>query len=1095
MRDESFVNRRPTIAFSCLPHLLEHHATRIPDAPAILAPGRAPLTYSQLHQHIENTEHTLRAMGIGRRDRIVVMLPNGPEMAVAILATAASAVCAPMNPAYQAEELDRYFADLRPRALITQAGIDAPARHVARARGVRVIELSAALDREAGLFKLTGDRADAPSHELVSPGHVAVLLLTSGTTAHPKIVPQTHANICASAYSSVAVWALNETDRCINMLPLFHGHGLHNTLMASLAAGASVVCTPGWDANSFFGWLSEFQPTWYSAVSTIHQAILAQARHDPERWADCGLRFVRSGSAPLPAHILMELESTFSAPVIEYYAMTETTSTPIACNPLPPGRRKAGSAGIPVSLDVAIMDEEGAVLTNGQTGEVVVRGAGVMPGYDGDPGATAAAFAGDWFKTGDLGFFDDDGYLFLAGRVREIINRGGEKIAPQEVDEVLLQHPAVAEAVTFAAPHTTLGEDVASAVVLRSDGAATPKEIRQFAIGRIADFKVPRQVFIVDKIPKGPTGKVRRVGLAARLGLAASAALPTAFVAPRTSLEKLLAERWAELLQLEQLGIHDDFFASGGDSLLATRVLAHIYDVAKIELEASRFFATPTVAEVAQHLEQVIQAGQAPRTPSTLVRAARENGAMPASVGQEHLCELQHALPGIPFFNILYALRITSPCEVPLLERSINEIVRRHEILRTTFTVVDGRHLQVIAPHLTVPLAFDDLHALPESRRQTAGHQLLQDELLHSFDLARGPLFRARLVRLAKQEHLLVFSTHQVLGDGWSSGVLANELAALYDAFSSGTESPLAPLPIQFADFAFWQRRWQSHPDMMAQLAYWRDQLRGPLPVIKLAKRRPPRRTIDNLHTARREWALPAGLAEAAKRFAHQEGGTLFMALVAALKTLLHRYLAQDDLRVATLVANRNRPGTEGLIGPLANTVILRTSLAGDPSPLEVMRRVRATTLAAYANQDLPFEELVEDLERERSRSSVPLSEVMLTLHNASLRPIIDRGHTLGLEEANPAMPMPLVTITPVDVIFMLHESVHGLAGHCVYKPHLFDAGSIGRLLRDFEGVLEQMMAQPERPISTIRISRNPNRRSRKVLLCVRSSPSGRREP
>jgi acyl-CoA synthetase (AMP-forming)/AMP-acid ligase II len=1093
MRDESFVNRRPALAFSCLPHLLEHHARRIPDAPAILAPGRAPLTYSQLHQHIENIEDTLRAMGIGRHDRIVVMLPNGPEMAVAILATAASAVCAPMNPAYQAEELDRYFADLRPRALITQAGIDAPARHVARARGVRVIELSAALDREAGLFKLTGDRADAPSHELVSPGHVAVLLLTSGTTAHPKIVPQTHANICASACSSVAAWALSETDRCINMLPLFHGHGLHNTLMASLAAGASVVCTPGWDANSFFGWLTEFQPTWYSAVSTIHQALLAQARHDPKRWADCRLRFVRSGSAPLPAHILMELESTFSAPVIEYYAMTETTSTPIACNPLPPGRRKAGSAGIPVSLDVAIMDEGGALLTNGQTGEVVVRGAGVMPGYDGDPGATAAAFAGDWFKTGDLGFFDDDGYLFLAGRVREIINRGGEKIAPQEVDEVLLQHPAVAEAVTFAAPHTTLGEDVASAVVLRSDGAATPKEIRQFAIGRIADFKVPRQVFIVDKIPKGPTGKVRRVGLAAKLGLAAGAALPTAFVAPGTSLEKLLAERWAELLRLEQVGIHDNFFASGGDSLLATRVLAHIYDVTKIELEASRFFSTPTVAEVAQHLEQVMQAGQAPRTPSTLVGAARENGVTPASIAQEHLCDLQRALPGIPCFNILYALRITSPCDVAVLERSINEIVRRHEILRTTFAVIDGRHLQVVAPALTVPLAFDDLHALPKLRRQTLGHQLLQDELLHSFDLARGPLFRARLVRM-KQEHLLVLSTHQVLSDGWSFGVLANELAALYDAFSSGAESPMAPLPIQFADFAIWQRRWQSHPDMMAQLAYWREQLRSPLPAIKLAERRSPRRTVDALRTARREWVLPAGLWQAAKRFSQREGGTLFMVLVAALKTLLHRYLAQDDLRVATLVANRNRPGTEGLIGPLANTVILRTSLAGDPSPLEVMRRVRATTLAAYANQDLPFEELVENLERERSRSSVPLSDVMLTLHNASLRPIMT-GHTLTLEEANPGMPVPLVTITSADVIFMLHENAHGLAGHCVYKPHLFGTGTIDRLLRDFEGVLEQMMAQPERPISTIRISRNPNRRSREELLCLSSSPSGRRKP
>jgi Condensation domain len=336
-------------------------------------------------------------------------------------------------------------------------------------------------------------------------------------------------------------------------------------------------------------------------------------------------------------------------------------------------------------------------------------------------------------------------------------------------------------------------------------------------------------------------------------------------------------------------------------------------------------------------------------------------------------------------------------------------------------------------------------------------------------------------MRLAEQDYLLILSAHQVVSDGWSFGVLANELAALYDAFSSGVESPLAPLSIQFADFSFWQRRWQSQPDMIAQLAYWREQLRDPLPAIKLAKRRPPRRTIDAFWTARREWALPTGLSEAAKRFSQREGGTLFMVLVAALKTLLHRYLAQDDLRVATLVANRNRPGTEGLIGPLANTVILRTSLTGDPNPLEVMRRVRATTLAAYAHQDLPFEDLVESLERERSRSHLPLSEVMITLHNASLRPIIS-SRTLTFEEANPGMPVPLVTITSADVIFMLHETAQGLRGQCVYKPHLFGTRTIDRLLRDFEGVLEQMMAQPERPISTIRISRNPSQPQGRAL-------------
>ena len=497
----------PHIPFLCLPHLLEHHSRHIPDAPAILAPGRAPLSYGRLYQHIDEIARTLRAMGIGCHDRVAVVLPNGPELAVAILAVAASAACAPLNQAYRFEELYRYFADLRPRALIAQAGINSPARRAALAHGIRVIELSVEGDQEAGLFALTGEDGSASCDAPPSAGDVALLLLTSGTTSRPKIVPLTHAAICHSAYHSASALALRESDCGINMLPLFHGHGLTNNVLASLAAGASIVCTPGCDVNSFFAWLTAFRPTWYSAVPTMHQAILAQARHHRERATACRLRFIRSASAPLPIQTLAELEEVFAAPVIETYGMTETASSYVACNPLPPRRRKPGSVGLPLGLDVAIMDEAGALLPTGQTGEVVVQGSSVMAGYDGDEAATEAAFAGDWFKTGDLGFFDDDGYLFLTGRIREMINRGGEKIAPQEVDDVLLEHPAVAEVVTFAVPHATLGEDVASAVVLRSGGAATPKDIRQFAIGRIAEFKVPRQVLIVSEIPKGPTGQ------------------------------------------------------------------------------------------------------------------------------------------------------------------------------------------------------------------------------------------------------------------------------------------------------------------------------------------------------------------------------------------------------------------------------------------------------------------------------------------------------------------------------------------------------------------------------------------------------------
>ena len=982
MRNEASAGRHRPIPFSCIPDLLAHQAKRIPDAPAILAPGRAPLSYGLLDRHVQKTARTLRAMGIGRHDRVAVVLPNGPELAAAILAVSTSATCAPVNPLYRAEEFEGYFTDLRTRTLIVQTGIDSPARAVALSRGMRVIELSPALDEQAGVFTLRSDREDASTEEAVSPEQVAVLLSTSGTTSRPKIVPQTHANICAGAFGNVAALGLKETDRCLNILPLYHGHGLHATVMASLAAGASVVCTPGFDSQNFFTWLTDFQPTWYSALPTMHQAILARAPQIFERMADCRLRFIRSSAAPLSPRLFKELEATFEAPVIEFYSMAELAGAPIACNPLPPRRRKPGSVGVPVGLDVTIRDDGGNVLPFRKTGQVVVRGPGLSSAYDRNPEATRNAFADGWFKTGDLGFFDDEGYLFLSGRSREMINRGGEKIAPRQVDEVLLEHPAVAEAVTFATPHPTLGEEVAAAIVLRPLAKATAKQIRQHAEARLAAFKIPRQIVFVKEIPKGPTGKVKRVDLAAKLGLKGGADRSSTFVAPRSPLEKALAEIWAEVLHLEKVGIHDDFFALGGNSLMTTHLQTSMSEKFQIEIDISRFFDGPTVAEVARDIESSNDAGHNSRATSSIVRGSRPNGLAPASIAQERLWELHHALPSLPFFNILRVLRLTSPLDIALLNRSINEIVRRHEILRTTFAVRDGQNVQVIAPQLNLALEFYDLHDEPSRSKKRSLAQKLQDAALQCFDLANGPLIRAGLLRLEERQHLLFISAHQVVCDGWSLDVFVDELVTLYDAFLSQQETPLPVPPIQFADFARWQRAWRSHSGMRAQLAYWRRQLRGPLPSMRLAAPR-VKGPLDDLRTARRAWTVPASLAEAARRFSRQEGGTLFMTLVAALMTLLHHHLDEEDVRLATTIANRSRPETEGLIGPLANTVILRTNLAGNPNPRGVMQRVRATCLAAFANQDLPIEHLAEL----RGLKPAALANIMIILQN------MNRGH------------------------------------------------------------------------------------------------------
>ena len=1078
MLDELRVKPRVPVPFRRLNDLFEHHAARRPDAAAILAPGRAPLSYRGLHRQIGDIGRALRAMGIGREDRLGLMLPNGPDLAAAIIGVAANAGCAVINPAYAADELERYFAALRLRALVLPAGADVPARQVARAQGLAVIDLAAA--PTAGLFTLRSDGPAAPSHEPLGPGSAALFMLTSGTTARPKIVPLTHDNICSSAYASVTAVALTDRDRCLNVLPLFHCHGLVATVLSALAAGAGVVCAPGCAVDKLFGWLREFEVKWYSAVPTMHQAILAQARQRPDQLNDCVLRLVRSASAPLPPSVFAELERTFRTTVIEFYGMTETAGSPIACNPLPPRRPKAGSCGIPVGLEVAIMGDRGGFLPANMTGEVAVRGSSVTPGYDGDPAATDAAFAGGWFKTGDLGFFDDDGYLFLVGRSREMINRGGEKVTPREVDEALLEHPAIAEAVTFAVPHATLGEDVAAAIVLRPGAEASAHEIRQFAAARLAAFKVPRQIVFSQALPKSATGKINRIGLAAKLGLA-GAAPNQGFVSPRTPLETVLAGIWADVLKRDRIGLYDDFFALGGDSLSAAQALTCIYETMQLKVEVSGLFDAPTVAEMAEHLERLIQAGRA-RQPSSLPARRARQTAPPASAAQQRLWTLQQALPDLPFFNILYLLRLTCEVDRQILQRVFNEIAARHAIFRTSFARRGGRLVQKIAPRMAVPFDVVEVSGLPQRQKQRAAHRAIQEELLHSFDLARGPLLRVRLVRLDKREHLLLIGMHQALVDGRSTAVLAGEMAALYEAFAAGKPSPLAPPALQFADFAAWQRQWRSHPDVAAQLNYWRAQLRGPLPPATLATVR-SRRNDDDPRTAQVELAVPARLTEALRQLSHSEGATLFMALVAGLMTLMRRRQGVDDLRVATNVANRNRPGTEGLIGPLVNTVILRTRLDGDPTPREVIRRVRAATLAAYANQDLPFEVLSDTLAREERTDPAELARVMILLHNAALRPPANSAGRLVFEEADPGLPQPLVTTTTYDVILSLRETAQGLVGACIYKPHRFDAKSadksVHRLLRDFRNVLERMVTRPERPVSARRTAPRGKRRVR----------------
>jgi len=497
-------------------------ATGADTAPAVAAPGRAALDYAGLRALVDRNLASLNRMGVGRNDRVGIVLANGPEMATCFIACAAGTTSAPLNPAYRADEFEFYLSDLNAKLLIVEQGSSSPAIAVAEKLGVRIAELVVPSGAAAGQFELQArdGQAVAPASRggYGEATDIGMVLHTSGTTSRPKIVPLSVGNLVASAGNIRTTLAFTAADCGLNIMPLFHIHGLIAGVLAPLSAGSQVFCTPGFNALKFFAWMDEAKPTWYTAVPTMHQAIVQRAKHNAETIARHPLRFLRSSSSSMPTQVIRELEEVFKAPLIEAYGMTEATHQ-MASNPLPPRARKPGAVGLAAGPEVEIMGEDGSILSAGEIGEIVIRGANVTAGYENNDKANAEGFRNGWFRTGDQGSKDADGYLSLTGRLKEIINRGGEKISPREVDEILMDHPAVAQCVVFGMPHPKLGEEVAAVVVLKEGAAATEREIQDFVAQRAADYKVPKKILFMDEIPKGATGKLQRIGLAAKLGL------------------------------------------------------------------------------------------------------------------------------------------------------------------------------------------------------------------------------------------------------------------------------------------------------------------------------------------------------------------------------------------------------------------------------------------------------------------------------------------------------------------------------------------------------------------------------------------------
>lgn len=1015
-----------------------------PDNPVLFFEDHEALNYARLHQQIKETTAALSARGVQDGDTVAILLPEGAELAVACLAVASGFSCAPINIALKESELHNYLLELDASALIILAGAAVPA--AAKTLDIKVLELEPAVDAQAGLFTLRGSTAGSNLEPSVTNDAIALVLQTSGTTGRAKCVKLSQKNICAAANAFIETLELTSSDRCLVVMPLFHIHGL-SMLFASLVAGGSVVVSRKFSVQRFVRLTNQYQPSWYSAAPSLHQIILEGVNGQWSGSLSSSFRFIRSASAPMPKASQTALAQLFNAPFIEAYGMTEAAPL-IASNRLPPHRQKAGSVGQAVGTEVVILDQADSLLGPDVVGEIAIRGPNV---------ANFADLQSAWFRTGDLGYLDSEGYLFLTGRLKDVINQGGEKILPLEIETVLLRHPAVAQAVVFPVPHPVLGEAVAAALVLKSgfgggsDSAALHSQlievIREFASQQLAYFKLPQQMLIVSELPRHSTGKLQRSRLVEMLDVTPAPGSDSRLI------HDMLADIWCEVLDADRPHRDDNFFRLGGHSLSATQVITRIEKLFNVNMPLETFFARPTLSGLAEYIKHAEK-----NTTQTIPRDDDRRTA-PLSFSQYRLWFLNQ-IDSSGAYNMSVPLWLTGELDSKILEKSLVAIQHRHQVLRSRIRLRDDEPEQVFSTAVVSDLDTIDLGALSAEEQESEARRLEMNAARLPFDLAAGPLFRMQLLRLNENRHLLLLTLHHIISDAWSTAILHRELAVIYQALLDNRPIPLPALPIQYGDFTEWQRAQASQSALARQLDYWRDQLAGAPPLLALPydRPRPAKRAYQG---ARLAFTLDDPLSTGLQALAQQSGATLNMVLLAGFKSLLLRYSGQDDIVVGTPVANRSSIETEPLIGFFANTLVLRSDLSGDPGFSEVLAAVRATSIAAFSNQDVPFEKLVETLSPSRDLSHEQLFQVMFVFQN-----IPDQSRL----NFSPALHADVLAgdrdTAKFDLTLYLSVSEQSIRGIWQYDVALFDADTIARFSRHFECLLKGIVADPDCRIS-----------------------------
>ncbi len=1036
----------------CLHQFFEAHAERIPDSIA-LALEDEQITYQEVNRRANQLAQYLQKLGVGPEVLVGLSMERTPEMILGILGILkAGGAYVPLDPAYPKERVAFMLSDAQAAVVLTQQHLTAifaqsTAPLICLDRDWQVIA------QESAQNSVRGSQAD----------NTAYVIYTSGSTGRPKGVCVRHTGVVNVLLDFEQRQPIFAGDRGSLWTSLNFDASVYE-IFSTLIAGGALYLTPEHtyrDSELFFTWLETYQ---------IHSAyippfMLANFAARLRRGAFLlSLRRLMVGVEPIPEALLGEINAPLPAlQIINAYGPTEASicATLYNVSRHSPQQRNA-PIGRPIqNTCIYLLDQQLRPVPMIMPGELYIGGDGLAIGYLNRPELTAERFIPDPFgppgsrlyKTGDLARYLSDGNIEFVGRADYQVKLRGFRIELGEIEEVLRGHAQVQECVVIVREDTPGNKRLVAYVVLAQGEHLTTGELRHYLQERLPDYMVPSAMLLLEALPLTPNRKVDRRALPAPQQTS-----DDLFVAPQNPLEEVVADIWTYVLKVERVGAHDNFFELGGQSLLVTQAISRIRSIFNVEVPLLAFFENPFVSDLARYIENLQQAEQGIQAPPLTAVARPE--AIPLSFSQQRLWFIEQLIPDQYHYNVPLNIRLQGMLEVSALERSLNEIVRRHEILRTTFATVQGQPVQVISPSLSVSLPIIDLQSLSEVDQEAAVLRIISEEIHCPFDLVRGPLLRMLLLRLRRQEHILLLNQHHIIADGWSAGIFEHELVSLYESFSQGKASPLPDLPLQYADYAIWQRQWLQGELFQAHVAYWRRQLADVPSILELPTDF-PRPAVQTFEGTFIPFSLSKSLSEDINAFSQQEEVTLFMTLLAAFQVLLFRYSGQRHIAVGSPIANRTRPEVEGLIGFFVNTVVLCIDLSGDPTCRDLLGRVRKIALEAYDHQDLPFERLVEELQPERDLSFNPLFQVMLVLQNA---PKPSRQVT-SIAVRSFLVP---TNASSFDITLHLTDTEQGIRGGFEYNTNLFKPATIERMGEHLRTLLMGMVSQPELHLSAL---------------------------